>query len=63
MDNYDYGQLREEIFAIRDSGCYNMLDIRAVQRAANYMEFYDLVVFIEENKRGYTNFIFHGEFK
>jgi hypothetical protein len=63
MDNYDYDQLREEIFAIRDSGYCNMLDTRAVQRAANNMEFYDLVVFIEENKRGYTNFIFHGEFK
>ena len=63
MDNYDYDQLREEILAIRDSGICNMLDVLAVQRAANDNEFYDLVIFIEENKRGYTNFIFRGEFE
>ena len=63
MDNYDYDQLREEILSIRDCGCCNMLDVTAVQRAANDMGYFDLVIFIEENKRGYTNFIFHGEFK
>jgi len=63
MDNYDYDQLREEILAIRDSGVCNMLDVPAVQRAANDNEFYDLVIFIEENKRGYTHFIFYGKFE
>jgi len=63
MDNYNYDQLREEILAIRDTGYCNMLDVLAVQRAAYEMEYFGLVLFIEENKRGYTNFIFHGEFE
>jgi len=63
MDNYNYDQLREEILSIRDSGACNMFDVQAVQRAANDNGFYDLVIFIEENKRGYTNFIFKGQFE
>jgi len=27
------------------------------------MEYFDLVIFIEEQKRSYTHFIFHGEFE
>ena len=30
MDTYDLDQLREEIFSVRDSGCCNMFDLRAV---------------------------------
>jgi len=63
MDNYNYDQLREEILAIRDCGCCNMLDVAAVQRAANDMGYFDLVIFIEEQKHSYANFIFYGEFK
>jgi hypothetical protein len=63
MDKYNYDQLREEILAIRDTGRCNMLDTTAVQRAANDLEFYDLVIFIEENKRNYTHFIFYGKFE
>jgi len=63
MDNYDLDQIREEILSIRDSGRCNMFDTAAVQRAANDMEYFDLVIFIEEHKRSYTHFIFHGEFE
>ena len=61
--DYNYDQLEEEVMEIRDSGVCNMLDVRAVQRAANDMGFYDLVVLIEENRSSYTNFIFYGKFK
>jgi len=63
MDDYDFDQLREEIISIRDSAVCNMFDAAAVQRAANDMEYYDLVIFIEEHKRSYTHFIFYGTFE
>ena len=63
MDTYDLDQLREEIFSVRDSGCCNMFDLRAVQRAANDNEFYDLVTFLEECKSSYVKFIFTGAFE
>jgi len=61
--DYDYDQLQREILIIRDSGYCNMLDTTAVRRAANDLGFFDLVSFIEWNKRSYTNFIFYGEFE
>ena len=63
MDDYDFDQLREEILSVRDSGVCNMFDAAAVQRAANEMEYYDLVVFIEEHKSSYVHFILHGKFE
>ena len=38
----------------------NMLDSRAVQVIANRLGFYELVVFIEENRREYARFIMTG---
>jgi hypothetical protein len=63
MNDYDFDKLREEILTIRDSGYCNMLDTTAVQRAASDLGFHDLVLFIEYDKRSYTNFIFYGEFE
>jgi len=63
MDNYDLDKIRGQILEICDSGCCNMLDTAQVQRTANDRGFYDLVIFIEENKRGYSNFIFYGKFE
>ena len=53
--------VREQIMAIRDSGAANMLDINAVQYHAFHMDFYDLVTYLEENKKEYWNFIMTGE--
>ncbi len=53
--------VRKQILAIRDSGETNMLDARMVQVIANRMGFYELVVYLEEHKREYVNFIFTGE--
>ena len=53
--------LKEQILAIRDSGKTNMFDIHAVQRIANEMHFYELVIFIEENRAAYGRFILTGD--
>lgn len=53
--------VKKQILAIRDSGETNMLDTRTVQVIANRMGFYELVVYLEEHKREYINFIFTGE--
>lgn len=55
--------LKEQIIAIRDSGRTNMLDAFTVQRIANELEFYELVIFIEEHRDCYAHFIFTGDDK
>ena len=53
--------VREQILAVRATGLTNMFDWPAVQRVANDMLFFDLVVFIEENRSEYVHFILTGE--
>lgn len=53
--------VKKQILAVRDSGETNMLDTRMVQVIADRMGFYELVVYIEEHKREYVNFIFTGK--
>ena len=53
--------VKKQILAIRDTGLTNMLDIRTVQRIANDMGFYELVVYLEEHRREYAHFILAGE--
>ncbi|MGI6546827.1 MAG: DUF5049 domain-containing protein [Fastidiosipilaceae bacterium] len=55
--------LKEQITAVRDSGKTNMLDSRTVQHIANEMNFYELVIFIEEHPDRYSKFIFTGDEK
>ena len=52
--------VKEQILAVRDSGETNMLDIRMVQVIANRMGFYELVIYLEEHKKEYANFILTG---
>lgn len=54
-------KIREQILAIRDTGLTNMFDIPVVQRIANDMGFYELVVYLEEHRKEYANFILHGK--
>ena len=54
-------KIREQILAVRDTGLTNMFDIKAVQKIAYDMDFYELVVFIEEHKKEYVHFILSGE--
>ena len=53
-------KIKEQIFAVRDSGAANMCETAAVQRAAFDRGFYELVLFIEENREKYWNFILTG---
>ena len=54
-------KIRDQIMRIRDSGETNMLDTRTVQRIANRDQMYELVIYLEENKSEYWNFIMTGE--
>lgn len=54
-------KVRKQILAIRDTGLTNMFDVVAVQRIANDMCFYELVVYLEENPKEYAHFILTGE--
>ncbi len=54
-------KVRNQILAIRDTGLTNMFDVVVVQSIANDMGFYELVVYLEENRKEYTHFILTGE--
>jgi len=54
-------KVRDQILAIRDTGLTNMFDLNAVQRLAYDRDFYELVMFIEENRKEYVHFILTGE--
>lgn len=53
--------IRQQILAVRETGLANMFDLPAVQRIANDMLFFELVVFLEENRSEYVHFILTGE--
>jgi hypothetical protein len=53
-------KIKKQILTIRDSGVTNMFDLKRVQYEANKLEFYELVIFIEESKDKYVNFIMTG---
>lgn len=53
--------VKEQILAVRDTGLTNMFDVAAVQHIAFDMDFYDLVIWLEDNRRAYSRFILRGE--
>ena len=54
-------KVKEQILAVRAMGRTNMFDTNMVQVIANEMRFNELVIFIEEHREDYVNFIFKGE--
>lgn len=54
-------KIKEQILAIRDTGLTNMFDVNAVQRIADEIGFYELVIFLEEEKAKYVKFILNGD--
>jgi hypothetical protein len=54
-------KIKEQILDIRDSGKYNMFDIYGVQREAYNNDYFDLVMFIDEHKKEYLEFILYGK--
>ena len=54
-------KIKEQILAVRDTGLTNMFDVKAVQRIAYEMDFYELVTFLEEDRKAYVDFIMYGD--
>ena len=53
--------IRQQILAVRATGLTNMFDLPMVQRIANDMDYFELVIFLEENRSEYVHFILTGE--
>ena len=53
--------VKEQILAVRDTALTNMFDIPAVQKIASNMGYFELVIFLEENRKTYVQFILTGE--
>ena len=52
--------IKTQILAIRSSGETNMFDIHRVQQIANRRGYYELVIYLEEHRKEYVNFILTG---
>lgn len=57
MDN----KIKEQILRVRETGLTNMFDTSMVQRMAHDMEFFELVVYLEDHHEEYVHFILYGE--
>lgn len=53
-------KIKEQILAVRDTGETNMFDINAVQYIADREGYYELVVYLMNNRKEYSNFILTG---
>ena len=53
-------RIKEQIEAVRQSGETNMLDTRMVQWIANRENYFELVIYLEEHREEYANYIFTG---
>ena len=54
-------KVMEQILAIRDTGLTNMFDVNTVQRLAFHLDFYELVLYLEEHRSESVKFIMTGE--
>lgn len=54
-------KVRDQILAVRNTALSNMFDVKAVQSIAYEMDFYELVNYLEENRKEYVRFILTGE--
>ena len=54
-------KIKEQILTIRETGLTNMFDVIAVQRIAYEMDFYELVDFLETDRKAYVDFIIYGK--
>lgn len=53
-------RIKDQILKVRDTGKSNMFDIPAVQRIAYDLECFDLVIFLEDHRKEYVDFIMTG---
>ena len=54
------GKLREQILQVRDTGLVNMFDIKGVRQIAEAMELTELVSYLDEDRKGFAEFILYG---
>ncbi len=54
-------EIKRQILEIRASALTNMFDVTMVQRIAFERDFYELVDYLDENRKGYVRFILSGE--
>lgn len=54
-------KIKKQILVIRNTGITNMFDVTAVQRIAFEMGFYELVDFLETDRKAYVDFIIYGK--
>ena len=54
-------KIKEQILVIRNTGITNMFDVISVQRIAFKMGFYELVDFLETDRKAYIDFIIYGK--
>lgn len=54
-------KVKKQILKIRDTGLTNMFDIPLVQRLAFENDYFELVVYLEENPEEYVHFILCGD--
>lgn len=54
-------RIKEQIEAVRQSGETNMLDTRMVQWIANRENYFELVIYLEEHREEYVNYLFTGK--
>lgn len=52
--------VKEQILEIRGTSKTNMFDWKTVQAIANRRGFYELVIYLEEHRKEYANFILTG---
>jgi hypothetical protein len=53
--------IKEQILKVRATGLTNMFDVKAVQYYAFQMDLYELVNYLEEHRKEYTQFILTGK--
>lgn len=53
--------VKQQILTIRATGETNMFDANRVQHIANRKGYYELVVYLEDHRKEYANFILTGK--
>ena len=53
--------IKKQILAVRDTALTNMFDVNMVKRLAYERDFYELVLYLEDHRKEYVNFILTGE--
>lgn len=53
--------IKKQILDVRETGAANMFDIITVQYIAYQKGYYELVIYLEEHRKEYADFILRGD--